>query len=107
MRDAFLTEREAHCVRDAGFACDTRLRRVCGTHRITYHSEAASLITYLLFGSEHKGRLNGIIPEAICGNIMSFVIGLSVASLALYALHCLGAFDKIGQWKKKRRENKH
>ena len=54
----------------------------------------------------HKGRLNGIIPETICGDIMSFVIGLSVASLALYALHCLGAFDKIGQWKKSRRENK-
>ena len=36
-----------HCVRDAGFARDARLRRVCGTHRITYHSKAASLITYL------------------------------------------------------------
>ncbi len=29
------------------FARDARLWRVCGTHRITYHSEAASLITYL------------------------------------------------------------
>ena len=47
MRDAFLTERDAHCVRDAGFTRDARLRRVGGTHRITYHSEAASLITYL------------------------------------------------------------
>ena len=47
MRDAFLTERDAHCVRDAGFARDARLRRVCGTHRTTYHSEAAILITYL------------------------------------------------------------
>ena len=28
MRDAFLAERDAHCVRDAGFACDARLRRV-------------------------------------------------------------------------------
>ena len=69
-------------------------------------STCLMLLSYLLFGSEHKGRLNGIIPEAICGDIMSFVIGLSVASLALYALHCLGAFDKIGQWKKARRENK-
>ena len=69
-------------------------------------STCLMLISYLLFGSEHKGRLNGIIPEAICDYIMSFVIGLSVASLALYALHCLGAFDKIGQWKKARRENK-
>ena len=47
MRDAFLAERDAHCVRDAGFARDARLRRMCGTHRITYHSAAASLITYL------------------------------------------------------------
>ena len=70
-------------------------------------STCLMLLSYLLFGGEHKGRLNGIIPEAICGDIMSFVIGLSVASLALYALHCLGAFDKIGQWKKSRRENKH
>ena len=69
-------------------------------------STCLMLLSYLLFGSEHKERLNGIIPEAICGDIMSFVIGLSVASLALYALHCLGAFDKIGQWKKARRENK-
>ena len=69
-------------------------------------STCLMLISYLLFGSEHIGRLNGIIPEAICSDIMSFVIGLSVASLALYALHCLGAFDKIGQWKKARRENK-
>ena len=69
-------------------------------------STCLMLLSYLLFGSERKGRLNGIIPEAICGDIMSFVIGLSVASLALYALHCLGAFDKIGQWKKARRENK-
>lgn len=66
-------------------------------------STALMLICYLLFGSEHKGRLNGVIPDAICGDIMSFVIGLAVASLALYALHCLGAFDKIDQWKKKRR----
>ena len=47
LSDAFLAERDAHFVRDAGFACDARLRRVSGTHRITYHSEATSLITYL------------------------------------------------------------
>ena len=48
LSDAFLSEQDAHFVRDAGFACDARLRRVGGTHRITYHSIAASLITYLL-----------------------------------------------------------
>ena len=47
LRDAFLAERDAHCVRDADFVCDARLRRVCGTHRITYHSVAASLLTKL------------------------------------------------------------
>jgi len=50
LSDAFLAERDAHFVRDAGFACDARLRRVSGTHRITYHSAAASLITYLQIG---------------------------------------------------------
>ena len=47
LSDAFLAERDAHFVRDAGFACDARLRRVSGTHRITYHSNAALLVTYL------------------------------------------------------------
>ena len=45
MSDAFLAERGAHYVRDADYVCDARLRRVSRTHRITYHSEAASLIT--------------------------------------------------------------
>ena len=47
MRDAFLTEHDAHYVRDADFVRDARLRRVRRTHYITYHSEAASHITYL------------------------------------------------------------
>ena len=34
-------------MRDAVFTRDARLRRVSGTHRIAYHSAAASLITYL------------------------------------------------------------
>ena len=45
LSDAFLSERDAHFVRDAGFACDASLRRVSRTHRITYHSKATSLIT--------------------------------------------------------------
>ena len=45
--DAFLAERDAHCVRAVGFARDARLRRVSGSHRITYHSAAESLITCL------------------------------------------------------------
>ena len=47
LSDAFLTEHDAHFVRDAGFAYDARLRRVGGTHRITYNNIAASLIIYL------------------------------------------------------------
>ena len=45
LRDAFLAEHDVHYVCDADFVCDARLRRVKGTHRITYHSVAASLIT--------------------------------------------------------------
>ena len=56
MSDAFLAERDVHFVRDAGFARDARLRRVRGTHRITYHSAAASLITYLIPGLEKYNR---------------------------------------------------
>lgn len=44
--DAFLAECDAHCVRDADIVCDVRFG-ACGTHRITYHSAAASLITCL------------------------------------------------------------
>ena len=47
LRDACLADRDAHFVRDAGFARDARLRRVSGTHRITSHGAAASLLTYL------------------------------------------------------------
>ncbi len=70
-------------------------------------STCLMLICYMLLGSGHKGRLNGIISSDICSGICSFVYGLAVAALALYALHCLGAFDKIGQWKKSRRSNNH
>ena len=61
LSDAFLAERDAHCVRDAGLACDARLRRVSGTHRITYHSAAASLITYL-----QNGLICDILQKARC-----------------------------------------
>ena len=63
------------------------------------------LVCYMLFGSEHKGQLYGIVPENICSDIMSFATGLAIASLVLYAMHCLGVFDKISQWKKNRRGN--
>jgi len=65
LSDAFLAERDAHCVRDAGFARDARLRRVCGTHRITYHSEATSRITYLQTYQ---------YTEKLCGNIRRLLI---------------------------------
>ena len=64
MSDAFLAEHDAHVVRDAGFACDARLRRVSRTHRITYHSKAASLITIL-----QATKICGIINKEV--HIMS------------------------------------
>jgi hypothetical protein len=60
----------------------------------------------MLFGSEFVGRFYGVVPEDICNNITSFTSGLAVAAFALYMLHQLGAFDKIGLWKKSRRENR-
>lgn len=89
----------------AEYATEETMKRKEKLRTMLADSICLLLVCYLLFGSEHKGRLNGIVPEQICGDIMSFVIGLAVASLALYALHCLGVFDKISQWKKKRRGN--
>ena len=71
-------------------ACSRRKKRI-------YADKAAGV------PPPYKGRLNGIVSETICSGIMSFVCGLAVASLALYALHCLGAFDKISQWKNNRK----
>ena len=63
-RDAFLAERDAHCVRDADFVCDARLRRVCGTHRITYHSVAASLLTKLFdVANSFKIITKSVVPR--------------------------------------------
>ena len=39
--------------------------------------------------------------------IAMFVKDLIKNCKILYALHCLGAFDKIGQWKKNRKSRKH
>jgi len=63
-------------------------------------STVLMLVCYLLFGCEHKGHLNGVIPPQICSNIMAFAVGASTAALLLYALHCLGALDRISRWKK-------
>jgi len=84
----------------AAYAAEESQKRKERLRTLLASSTALMLICYLLFGSEHKGRLNGIVPESICSNIMAFAIGLSVAGLLLYALHCLGALDKISQWKK-------
>ena len=44
LSDAFLSERDAHFVRDAGFARDAHLQCVNSTHRITYHLHIAQAI---------------------------------------------------------------
>ena len=47
LSDAFLAERDVHCVRDVDIWSVMHAFGACGTHRITYHSAAASLITCL------------------------------------------------------------
>ena len=67
---------------------------------------ALGFVCRMLFGSEFVGQFYGIVPVDICDGITSFTYGLAVAALALYMLQQLGAFDKIGLWKKNRRESK-
>ena len=67
---------------------------------------ALGFVCRMLFGSEFVGRFYGIVPVDSCDGITSFSSGLTVAAFAFYILHQLGAFDKIGLWKKKRRERK-
>ena len=62
------------------------------------------IISYMLFGSEHKGRLNGIIPETICNNIMWFIFGFAIVTFILYTMWRLNTFEKITRWKKKRKK---
>ena len=67
---------------------------------ILSHSEGVDLLP------SNIELLYGTVPEDICDNITSFTSGLTAAGLVLYFLHLLGAFDKVGQWKKKYRENR-
>ena len=62
------------------------------------------LICYLLFGGEHKGTLNGAVPANICETVKAFAIGFAVSSLVLYALNFMGAFNKLGNLKRKLRK---
>lgn len=43
---------------------------------------------------------NGSIPESAYRNIMSFTLGLTLATMVLNILYLMGAFDKINEWKK-------
>ncbi len=89
----------------AEYAAEETKKREQRLRTVITDATCLMLICWLLFGREFHGYLNGIIPADICSVIMSIVIGLDVVALALYALHCLGAFDKISQWKKNRRGN--
>lgn len=90
----------------AEYATEEEKKRGDRLRKLLVSAVCLLLISNLLFASEHKGRLYGIIPDEICGDIMSFMIGASIAALLLYVLHCFGVLDKIGQWKKKHTENK-
>lgn len=62
----------------------------------------------LLFGSVlvETNAFNGNIPESAYHNYMSFAVGATLAVLGLNIVYLLGVFDKISEWKKRRRENK-
>ncbi len=89
----------------AEYAAIEREKRHKRLHTFLAGSIALGLVCRMLFGSEFVGLFYGIVPEDICNGITSFTSGLAVAALVLYALHQLGAFDKIGLWKKNRRGN--
>lgn len=91
----------------AKYATEENLKRLKRLSTLLAASIAFGSVCYLLFGSDYVGVLYGTVPEDICNNITSFASGLTVAGLVLYFLHLLGAFDKVGQWKKNCRENKH
>ena len=64
------------------------------------------LVCIRLFQEETKGALYGIVPEAICGHIMTVAMGLCIAATALLYMHIFGLFDKIYRWKMQRRKAK-
>lgn len=90
----------------AKYATEENHKRYKRLSTLLAASIALGSVCYLLFGSNYVGVLYGTVPEDICNNITSFTSGLTAAGLVLYFLHLLGAFDKVGQWKKKYRENK-
>ena len=90
----------------AKYATEENQKRYKRLSTLLAASIALGFVCYLLFGSNYIGVLYGTVPEDICDNITSFTSGLTAAGLVLYFLHLLGAFDKVGQWKKKCRENK-
>lgn len=63
----------------------------------------------ILFGSvlvETNG-FNGTLPESACHNYMLSALGATLGVLGLNNLHLLGVLDKISEWKKNRKRNKH
>ena len=63
----------------------------------------------ILFGSvlvETNG-FNGTLPESACHNYMLFALGATLGVLGLNNLYLLGVLDKISEWKKNRKRNKH
>ena len=99
-------ETKATLKKVAKYAIEENQKRYKRLSTLLAASIALGFVCYLLFGSNYIGVLYGTVPEDICDNITSFTSGLTAAGLVLYFLHLLGAFDKVGQWKKKCRENK-
>ena len=53
------------------------------------------LISFLLFGRETKGLLNGIVPEPICGIIMAIILALGGFAVTVLMLCNAGKLDKF------------
>lgn len=82
--------------------------RIARNRVISRYAGCGAIIVALLnmlFNHESLGLLVGVVPENICGNIIVIVTSAAVVGAVALGLYSLGAFDRIGQRKRERREN--
>ena len=82
--------------------------RIARNRVISRYAGCGAIIVALLnmlFNHESLGLLVGVVPENICSNIIVIVTSAAVVGAVALGLYSLGAFDRIGQRKRERREN--